>query len=129
MGAIRIRKMEEFWRRRSLKFWLATGMLMSIVPIFASAVTGYLLYRQAIIQPLVEIASKQRGILQPLQNVRLSLWGISKSVIDNVIDGEARHKIAYEKEARLVDSGFASLVSIMRDHGLEVSAYFGERDR
>ena len=41
-----------FWRRRSLKFWLSAGMLMTFLPIFFSAVGGYLLYHQGIVRPL-----------------------------------------------------------------------------
>lgn len=117
-----IRTIPAFWRRRSLKFWLATGMLMSLVPIFASAVTGYLLYHRAIIQPLVDVASKQRSILQPLRNVQLSLWDVSKSVIDFAIDGEARGKIAYQEEARQINAGFADLATVMKGQGLEMSS-------
>lgn len=108
-----------FWRRRSLKFWLATGMLMSLAPIFISAVTGYFLYRGAVIQPLVEVASKQGQILTPLQTVQMSLWDVSESVIDYAIDGEERRKVAYQKQAMQIDSGIEQLGVAMEEQGFD----------
>lgn len=112
--------MPAFWRRRSLRFWLATGMVMSILPIFASAVAGYLLYHQTIIKPLVEVSSKQQSILQPLQNMQLSLWDVSQSVIDFAIDGEVQRKTAYRSEAEQIDTNFANLSIAMTARGLAV---------
>ncbi|MCK2183800.1 diguanylate cyclase [Halomonas getboli] len=116
-----IKKIPEFWRRRSLKFWLATGMLMSLAPIFISAFAGYLLYRGTIIQPLIEVTSEQHRILQPLQNVQLSLWDVSDSVIDFAIDGEPRRKIAYQQQASQIDAGFERLAAAMDDQGFDIS--------
>ncbi|MDN3556960.1 diguanylate cyclase [Halomonas maura] len=117
----RINKIPAFWRRRSLKFWLATGMLMSLAPIFISAMAGYVLYHGAIIQPLVEVASKQRQILQPLQSVQLSLWDISESVIDFAIDGEERRKIAYQNKADQIDRDLEKLTAAMQEQGFDIS--------
>ncbi len=117
----RVRRIPAFWRRRSLKFWLATGMLMSLAPIFISALAGYFLYRGAIIEPLIEVTSKQHHILQPLQNVQLSLWDVSESVIDFAIDGEARRKIAYQQQANQIDMGFERLAAAMEDQGFDIS--------
>lgn len=112
-------KIPAFWRRRSLKFWLATGMLMSLAPIFISAVAGYFLYRGAVIQPLVEVASKQGQILHPLQTVQLSLWDMSESVIDYAIDGEDRRKVAYRKQASQIDAGLEQLGVAMAEQGFD----------
>ena len=117
----RVHRIPAFWRRRSLKFWLATGMLMSLAPIFISALAGYFLYRGAIIEPLIEVTSKQHHILQPLQNVQLSLWDVSESVIDFAIDGEARRKIAYQQQANQIDMGFERLAAAMEDQGFDIS--------
>lgn len=114
-------KMPAFWRRRSLRFWLATGMLMSLVPIFASAVTGYVLYHQVVIQPLVEVASKQRSILQPLREAQLSLWNVSESTISFTIAGMAQGKIAYQKDTHQIDADFAQLAAAMQEQGLAMS--------
>ncbi|MDN3556253.1 sensor domain-containing diguanylate cyclase [Halomonas maura] len=116
-----IDKIPAFWRRRSLRFWLATGMLMSLAPIFTFALTGYFLYHGAVIQPLVEVASKQRHILQPLQSVQMSLWDVSESVVDFAIDGEDRHKIAYQQQVHQIDDNLEKLTVAMEDQKFDIS--------
>ncbi|MGB8713380.1 MAG: diguanylate cyclase [Onishia taeanensis] len=117
----RIQDIPAFWRRRSLKFWLATGMLMSLAPIYLSAVTGYLLYRGTIIQPLLEVASAQRNILHPLQSVQLSLWDVSESVVDFVTDGEPRLRTAYQEEASQINASLENLATAMDGQGFNVA--------
>lgn len=123
-----IKKIPGFWRRRSLKFWLATGMLMSLAPIFISAFAGYFLYRGTIIQPLIEVTSKQHHILQPLQNVQLSLWDVSESVIDFAIDGEDRRRLAYQQQASQIDAGLERLAAAMDDQGFDVARIHQARE-
>ena len=114
------RRMSDFWERRSLKFWLATGMLMTSVPIMISAVAGYTLYHHAIIEPLVEVSSKQRHILAPLQDVQLSLWDLTESVNDYALDGRKNRQADYHRESKEINAAFASLVVAVEGHGLEV---------
>ncbi|MBB3232040.1 GGDEF domain-containing protein [Halomonas stenophila] len=116
-----IDKIPAFWRRRSLRFWLATGMLMSLAPIFTFALTGYFLYHGTIIQPLVEVASKQRHILQPVQSIQMSLWDVSESVVDFAIDGEDRHKIAYQQQVHQIDDNLEKLSVAMEDQEFDIS--------
>ena len=113
----KIKTIPEFWKRRSLKFWLATGMLMSLTPIFLSAFTGHHLYREVIIQPLVEVSSKQQHILQPLQALQLSLWDLSESVIDHAIDGDPRHSEEYLVEAADIEASLKKLSLMMGEQG------------
>lgn len=108
-----------FWRRRSLKFWLTTGMLMTSLPIFVAAITGYLLYHQQIIQPLVQVASQQRHVLQPLQSLQLSLWDVSRSVLDYAVDGDNALVDAYRQDAATIDRDFAGLVPAAGDRDPE----------
>lgn len=90
---------------------------MSLAPIFVSAIAGHFLYSGVIIQPLTEVASKQRQVLEPLQDVQLSLWDASVSVVDYAIDGEPRHRDAYQVEAFQITEGFTSLISAMDEQG------------
>ena len=112
-----IKKIPDFWLRRSLRFWLTTGMLMSLAPIFISAIAGHFLYSGLIIQPLTEVASKQRQVLQPLQKIQLSLWDASVSVVDHAIDGQAQHREAYQAEAEEITTGFETLIAAMNEQG------------
>src|SRR6188472_1752278 len=115
-----IKKISAFWQRRSLRFWLATGMLMTLCPIFIAAVAGHFLYHQAIIQPLVEVSSQQRKILQPLQSVRLSLDDISAALVDYSIDGESQHAVDYKQLSNDVEVSLGKLAAGVKDHELEV---------
>src|SRR5258707_9509512 len=116
---VALKKMSAFWERRSLKFWLATGMLMTSLPMLISAVAGFTLYHKAIIEPLVDVASKQRHILAPLQDVELSLWDVSKSVNDYAIDGRKSRAADYQRESKEIDAAFISLAEAVEGHGLE----------
>lgn len=110
-----IKKIPDFWLRRSLKFWLTTGMLMSLAPIFISAIAGHFLYSDLIIKPLTEVASKQRQVLQPLQEIQLSLWDASVSVVDYAIDGQAGHREIYQTEAEEITTSFGPLINAMNE--------------
>lgn len=76
------KRLASFWRRRSLKFWLATGMSMALGPILVLAITGYVFYERTITRPLLQVSHKQRQVLQPLQQVQLGLWDMSRDVVD-----------------------------------------------
>jgi diguanylate cyclase (GGDEF)-like protein len=115
-----IKKISAFWKRRSLRFWLATGILMTLCPIFIAAVAGHFLYHQAIIQPLVEVSSQQRKILQPLQSVRLSLDDISDALVDYSVDGQSRHAVDYKRLSDGVEASLANLAAGATGHELEV---------
>jgi diguanylate cyclase (GGDEF)-like protein len=114
-----LRKMSDFWQRRSLKFWLAAGMVMTSLPMLIAALAGFALYHNAIIDPLVEVASKQRHVLGPLQDVQLQLWDISKSVDDYAIDGRRSRATDYRRESRAIDAAFLNLAEAVEGHGLE----------
>ncbi|WKE64803.1 diguanylate cyclase [Gallaecimonas kandeliae] len=109
-----IKQLSAFWRHRSLKFWLAMGMLMTFLPSFLSALGGYLLYHQAVIQPLAEVASKHRQILLPLQQLQLSLWGLSDTVVDYEADGKISHLDDYHKQAAQIADSFKALRSALQ---------------
>jgi diguanylate cyclase (GGDEF)-like protein len=111
--------MSDFWQRRSLKFWLATGILMTSLPMLIAATAGYVLYHNAIIDPLVEVASRQRDILRPLQDLQLQLWDINKSVNDYAVDGRAGRAVDYRRESKTIDAAFVSLAEAVEGHGLE----------
>lgn len=115
-------RLSKFWRARSLRFWLATGMLMAVLPIFASATIGYVLYHHHITDPLVEVAATQRTVLQPLQNLQLALWDVSTEVADSLVDADGRHATAYRQEHDEIESVFDQVASAVGDHVEEAQA-------
>jgi len=113
-----ISDLSAFWRRRSLRFWLATGMLMTFCPILISTLVGFFVYGRGIIRPLVDVTAKQGRILQPLQSIQLQLWDVSKSVTDFAIEGEARFAAEYRHEAEMIEEGFEKLVVAAKGHDM-----------
>jgi hypothetical protein len=116
-----VKKIASFWQDRSLRFWLGTGMLMTLCPIFFAAVAGHFLYHEAIIQPLVEICSQQRKILQPLQSLRMTLDDTSEAVVDYSVDGESRHADEYRQLSGKIEADLANLITAIDGHDFEVS--------
>jgi diguanylate cyclase (GGDEF)-like protein len=112
-------RIADFWQRRSLRFWLATGMLMTSLPMLIAAVAGYMLYHKTIIEPLVEVSSKQRHVLAPLQDVQIQLWDLSKSVNDYAVDGRTSRAVDYRRESKEINAAFISLAGAVEKHSLE----------
>lgn len=52
-------RIKSFWQQRSLKFWLASGLVMTIAPVCLLAVLGYLRFHSEIVQPLVAVTEEQ----------------------------------------------------------------------
>lgn len=61
-------------RSRSLRFWVAMGMVIAIVPLFISAVGGFLLLNRGVIAPFDDVALRQREQSAPIQHLRLLVW-------------------------------------------------------
>lgn len=109
-----------FWRRRSLRFWLATGMLVAIVPLAVSAGTEYVLYRHQIIQPLTKIAAEHRFVLHPLRSLQFALWNIASSVDEYVVDGSTSRAVQTRHSILQIDQAFQELKNAYKDNEIEV---------
>ncbi|MGB3222257.1 MAG: diguanylate cyclase [Desulforhopalus sp.] len=93
---------------------------MTIFPIFTSSITLYLLYHKDIIQPLVAVTSKQQYVLQPLQNLQLSLWDISKTITSFAVNGDDFYFTEYKREADNINESFKKLLTAVSGHDLAV---------
>jgi len=112
-------RLARFWLRRSLRFWLTAGMVLAISPLSVSALAGYILYRDHVVQPLVEDAMRQRSLLQPLQDLQLDLWSLSESINDYVVDGQARHEDEYHAEVEAIGADLLALARAAGDNAEE----------
>lgn len=61
-------------RSRSLKFWVALGMIIAIGPLFISAVGGFALLNHGVIASFDDVALRQREQSAPLQRLRILVW-------------------------------------------------------
>ena len=57
------------WKGASLRAWVALGMTMAIVPLAASAVTGYMTLKGGVVAALQDIAMRQREEMDPTQRL------------------------------------------------------------
>ncbi|WP_162131405.1 diguanylate cyclase [Gayadomonas joobiniege] len=88
-------KLNQFWKKRSLKFWLASGMLLTILPFVTSVVLGYFFFHGKVFNPLANVAEEQKAILLPLTEIQLSFWHVSESVIDFAVKPEDKYVEQY----------------------------------
>lgn len=120
-------RMSTFWRARSLRFWLISGMSLAILPLAASALAGYLLYRAYVVDPLVEDAWRQRAILRPLQDMQLGLWEYSGSVNDFVVEQDQAHLDQLPRERRRIEAALETLDAAVAKSGLDAAPLAGAR--
>ncbi|MBL27787.1 MAG: GGDEF domain-containing protein [Rhodospirillaceae bacterium] len=121
------RKLPAFWRKRSLRFWLATGMGMAVLPLLLSAAVGYYLHHRHITYPLVEVSTHQRAVLQPLQSIQLALWDVTAEVIDHASHADRYGDTAYEVTAAEIESKLAGVAGLLDDP--EAVQRLGEANR
>jgi hypothetical protein len=76
------KKIKSFWQRRSLRFWLMTGLLMTIIPFVVFSVSTYSYINNRVITPFSSLITKQQQVLVPINKLQVSVWGISTSVAD-----------------------------------------------
>ncbi len=100
---------------RSLRVWLAIGMLVAMAPLGVSLVAGYLLLSHGVIAPFHDVASRHGSQMAPLQQQRLTIWETLAPVDEYVEDGDPLHIPAYRHLRQAIETGFASLHEALRD--------------
>ncbi|UDL04955.1 diguanylate cyclase [Marinobacter sp. CA1] len=102
-------RIKSFWQQRSLKFWLASGLVMTIAPVCLLAVLGYLRFHSEIVQPLVAVTEEQSQVLQPLNQIEINLWDVSRAVVDYAATGQRGYADSYVEHRDLIDQAFVRL--------------------
>lgn len=102
-------RIKSFWQQRSLKFWLASGLVMTIAPVCLLAVLGYLRFHSEIVQPLVAVTEEQSQVLQPLNRIEVNLWDVSRAVVDYSATGQRGYADSYVEHRDLIDQAFVRL--------------------
>lgn len=111
--------LQDFWRKRSLRFWLATGMVLAVLPLAISSGAAHMLYHRRIIRPLADIVSGHRSILQPLQSLQLILWDVSGTVDEYAVDGDARHVKEFQKQEGKINADLKSLENAVKQRDIQ----------
>lgn len=82
---------------------------MAVAPVWLLSVVGYFRLQGEIVQPLVEVTTEQRSVLQPLNRIEVSLWGVAQSVVDFSLEGTSVHAERFAMQRGQIDHAFAEL--------------------
>jgi diguanylate cyclase (GGDEF)-like protein len=106
----------EFWRARSLRFWLILSSSLALAPLMIAAAVGYYLHQQTFEGPLAEIAREEHLVRAPLEQLPIALWEVVMPLTMLVADGEERHAERFRREAAEVHDVFEDLVEAVEQY-------------
>lgn len=101
-------------RTKSLRFWVALGMVIALAPLVLSAVGGYLLLNRGVIASFHDVTSRQRDQIIPAQQLRVMIWETMPPVDEFIEEGNPVHLPAYRNLRAQIESGFAALIDALR---------------
>jgi len=101
-------------RSRSLRFWVAMGMVIAIVPLFVSAVGGFFLLNRGVIAPFDDVAMRQREQRVPIQHLRLLVWETLPPVDEFAEKQNHVAPPAYRAVREKIEAEFARLEEALR---------------
>ncbi|WP_105170050.1 sensor domain-containing diguanylate cyclase [Pseudoalteromonas sp. T1lg23B] len=98
-----------FWKKRSLRFWLTSGLVITISPFIVFSILTYAFVHERIVNPLLALSSEQLDIISPINNLQTTLWDISNTVTGFAINGDPSHREDYAVQAQRIDDAFSKL--------------------
>lgn len=84
-------------------------MALTVLPVVASALVDHLLLDRGVIAALRDVAERQRGQIDPTQQLRLALWEAAVPINEYLDAHRASEVGAYRAQRVLVEAGFATL--------------------
>ncbi|WP_111436186.1 GGDEF domain-containing protein [Rhodobium orientis] len=97
-------------KRKSLRFWIALGMLVALAPLTTSAGLGYLILSRGVIAPVHDVAFRQKDQIIPIQRLQLLIWNTMTPVDEYIADGNPLHREAFRSFRAQIETGFAELL-------------------
>lgn len=94
---------------RSLRYWIALGMVIALTPLALSAIGGYTLLQRGVMAPFHDVITRQHSEIAPLQELRLELWDSLVPVDEFVDQGGAERAIRYRTLRGRIETNFAAL--------------------
>jgi len=101
----------QFFRRQSLRSWIALAMICALLPLLVSATVGYAVYHQTIVQPFRDVMIRQHEVLVSLERIQGDYWTISEAVNAYVLTGDVAQRAAYGAAHARIEAQFARLVT------------------
>ncbi|GGH51016.1 GGDEF domain-containing protein [Frigidibacter albus] len=99
----------QFFRRQSLRSWIALAMVCALLPLLASAVAGYAVYHQTIVQPFRDVLARQHDLLISLERIQGDYWTISEALNAYVLTGDVAQRETFDAAADRIGAQFARL--------------------
>lgn len=96
-------------KTRSLRFWVALGMIMALAPLTLSAILGQFVLNRGVVEAFHQVAERQRTELGPLQGLRILVWDTLIPIDEHVNDGGAQRPLLYRELRGRIESGFVSV--------------------
>ena len=95
---------------RSLRFWIATGMMIAIAPVVAAATIGFIVLNTGAIAAFRHVSDRQQTEIIPAQHIAMTMWDTAVRVDEFVIDGNPTHQAAFREARTRIDTNFAQLL-------------------
>jgi diguanylate cyclase (GGDEF)-like protein len=96
---------------RSLRFWIAAGMMIAIAPVVTAAVVGFIVLNSGAIASFQNVADRQRTEIIPAQHIGMTLWDTAVRVDEFVVDGNPTHQAAFRDARTRIETNFAALLA------------------
>ncbi|MFD1252326.1 putative diguanylate cyclase YcdT [Devosia equisanguinis] len=101
--------MLKLFKTRSLRFWVALGMILSVAPLTFSAIFGYVVLNRGVIAAFHDVSERQRTELGPLQDLRILVWDTLVPIDEHVNEGGSQRPLLYRELRGRIETGFAQV--------------------
>ncbi len=96
-------------KTRSLRFWVALGMLVALAPLTLSAVFAQLVLNRGVIEAFHDVSERQQTELGPLQNLRILVWDTVVPIDEYINEGGAQRPLLYRELRNRIEASFADV--------------------
>ncbi len=96
-------------KTRSLRFWVALGMVVALAPLTLSAIFGQLVLNRGVVEAFHDVSERQRSELGPLQDLRILVWDTLIPIDEHVNEGGSQRPLLYRELRGLIEAGFVSV--------------------
>ncbi|WP_052715658.1 diguanylate cyclase [Devosia chinhatensis] len=101
--------MLKLFKARSLRFWVALGMIVALTPLTLSAILGQLVLNRGVIEAFHDVAERQRREFGPLQDLRILVWDTLIPIDEYINEGGAQRPLYYRELRSRIETGFADV--------------------
>ncbi|SMQ62949.1 diguanylate cyclase (GGDEF) domain-containing protein [Devosia lucknowensis] len=96
-------------KARSLRFWVALGMVVALAPLTLSAVIGHFVLNGSVISAFDDVAKRQRSELGPLQDLRILVWDTLIPIDEYVNEGGPQQPLLFRELRSRIETGFVDI--------------------